>query len=359
MDAAEGFESLVALRVKSGELTALRAFSAPEQVRLVQPLLQFEPEGSAPASQLDAVEEVIRTLGRLGRRIMVDASEVAHLPAFGHGPTSALGQVADRLNAPVDLLDTLAPATFVPVIRSDIDPDSAAALGRLCHELDAGGALRVRPATADSGNLEQLIRKLALDPSRIDVIIDLQYVPEVTTLVIDETETVLATLATLGNFRTTTLLSGSIPRTLAQTSVWEKPRAEEVLWEKLSRGNTTGLRLGDYGTTHPVLGKGFPSKHVSMKYTCPRHWLYSRERMPDPDEQATDSARTRTFRVVCRHLVESGGFSGPDFSWGDREILEAADGRGGGFGSSSKPVALATSHHLAHLAHLTGRQDTR
>ncbi|MEV4055704.1 hypothetical protein AB0J55_31245 [Amycolatopsis sp. NPDC049688] len=350
MDAQEGFGSLVALRVKGGELTALRALSVPEEVRQVQPLLQFDPDGSAPASQLDAIEAVIRDLGKLGRRVMLDASDVAHLPAFGPGPTGALGEVADRLATPVDLLDTLAPATFVPVVRSDIAPQAAAALGRLCHELGAGGALRVRPATANRAGLERIIRNLALDPCHIDVILDLQYVPEATAAVLDEAATVLRTLAAVGDFRTTSLLSGSIPRTLAQTSVWEKPRTEEVLWERLAPDNPTELRLGDYGTTHPIPGQGFRSKHVSMKYTCPDHWLYSRERMPDADHQATDSARARTFRVVCRHLVESGSFSGPGFSWGDREILDAASGRGQGFGSTSKPVALATSHHLAYLA---------
>lgn len=51
-----------------------------------------------------------------------------------------------------------------------------------------------------------------------------------------------------------------------------------------------------------------------------------------------------------RHLIESDNFAGPNFSWGDREIHEAATGRSRGFGDSSKPVALATSHHLAYLA---------
>nr|WP_255482055.1 beta family protein [Amycolatopsis sp. SID8362] len=338
------------MRTKGGELTALRAISGPEQVRQVQPLLQFDPRGSAPASQLDAVEAAIRNLRQLGRRVMLDASEVAHLPAFGHGPTGPLGQLADRLSDPVDLLDAIAPSTFVPVVRSDADLQSAAALGRLCHELAAGGALRIRPATAARATIEQIIEQLALDTGEIDLIVDLQYVPEVTAARVDEAAAILSALAELGEFRTTSLLSGSIPRTLARTSTWEQPRNEEVLWDQLSQNGATELRLGDYGTIHPIPSEGFGSKHVNLKYTCPEHWFYSRERMPEPSDQAMDSPRARTFRIVCRNLVESDSFAGPEFSWGDREILETAAGQGQGSGSSSKPVALAISHHLAYLA---------
>lgn len=252
------FPTLVALRAKGGELTALRALSHPEQVRQVQPLLQFDPQASAPASQLDAVEVVIRDLRRLGRHVMLDASEVADLPAFGTGPTGALGQMTDRLADPVDLLDGPDPIAFIPVVRSDAAEQPAVALGRLCHELGAGCAFRVRSATAGRDNIERIIERLDLDTDRID--------------------------------------------------------------------------------------------HVAMKYTCPDHWLYSRERMPEPDDRAADSPRAGAFRIVCRRLIESDNFAGPGFSWGDREIHEAATGRGRGFGDSSKPVALAISHHLAYLA---------
>ncbi len=350
MDAHDGFATLVALRAKGGELTALRALSHPEQLRQVQPLLQFDPLGSAPASQLDAIEVVIRDLRRLGRHVMLDASEVADLPAFGTGPTSALGQMTDRLADPVDLLDGPDPIAFIPVVRSDAADQPAVALGRLCHELGAGCAFRIRSATAGRDNIERIIERLDLDTDRIDLILDLQYIGEATTSQLDEAAAILAMVTKLGEFRSVSLLSGSIPRTLAQTSTWEQPRTEETLWANLVRTAVADLRLGDYGAVHPVPGGGFRSNHVAMKYTCPDHWLYSRERMPEPDDHSADSPRAGAFRIVCRHLIESDNFAGPDFSWGDHEIHEAATGRGRGFGDSSKPVALATSHHLAYLA---------
>lgn len=351
MAASDDFTSLVALRAKKGELTALRALTAPGQIQRVLPLLQFDPSGSAPAGQLDSIEAAIRHLGHLGRRVLLDASDVADLPAFGAGPTGALGQMTDRLNESADLLDGPDPIPFVPVVRSDIAERSVAALGRLCHELGAGGAVRVRPATARGENLERIIERLDLGLGRIDLVLDLQYVPKATPAKVDEAATILATFADLGEFRSVTLMSGSIPRMLTQTSLWEEPRTEEVLWATLAEGTATRLRLGDYGIVHPIPGPGYPSKHVNLKYTCPDHWLYSRERMAEPDDRRTgDSPRAGTFRIVCRHLVDSGSYRGPDFSWGDQEIRDAATGRGRGLGDSSKPVALATSHHLAYLA---------
>ncbi|MBA8823848.1 hypothetical protein FHX42_001177 [Saccharopolyspora lacisalsi] len=148
-------------------------------------------------------------------------------------------------------------------------------------------------------------------------------------------------------------MSGSIPSALDRTSTWHQPRAEEQLWQSLVRGGLADLRLGDYGVVHPLSRNGYRSKHVAVKYTCFDHWLYSRERTQDTQaetpKRSKEGPRARTFRAVCRNLVDSDGFTGPDFSWGDQEILNAAEGRGRALGATSKPVALATSHHLAYL----------
>ncbi len=346
MDAHAGFTTLVALRAKAGELAALRALTWPAQVRRVQPLLQFDPGRKRPAEQLDDVEEIARHLHRLGRCCWIDASDVADQPGFGAG--GALARLADHLAAPADLLDTAWPVPFVPVVRSDATEQSAATLGRLGAELGAGVAVRVRPGTADRDTLGRIVERLALEPGEIHVVLDLQYVAEATATRIEQAATILTMVADLATFGSTTLLTGSIPKTLGQTATWEQARAEEVLWEHLVHAGAGNLRFGDYGAVHPIPGPGFGSKHVALKYTCPHRWLYSRERMPD--EKGDESARGRTFRVVCRRVTESEDYAGPGFSWGDREIHEAAAGAGTGLGDTSKPVAFATSHHLAYLA---------
>ncbi|MFI5611836.1 hypothetical protein [Amycolatopsis sp. NPDC051903] len=100
------FASLVALRLKMGEVMALDALDHADQVRRGQPLLQFDPEGAAPAKQFDRVEAVARKLHGLGRAVMVDASDAAVEAGFRGGPVGALGELADRLGYPADLFDS-------------------------------------------------------------------------------------------------------------------------------------------------------------------------------------------------------------------------------------------------------------
>ncbi|MEV6902220.1 hypothetical protein [Amycolatopsis sp. NPDC051372] len=342
------FSALVALRAKEGELTALGELHRADQLRLVQPLLQFDADGT-PTKQLDDVETAVRILHNLGRVAMLDATDVAE--HSGYGAAGALGGLTDRLTHQADLFQ---PIAFIPVVRSDLAATRIAPLGRLCRELGAGGALRIRRPTPDAGRLGRLLEMLRVDPEDLDLIVDLEYLPELTSDAIAHAQRVLGTSASFGGFRSTSLLAGSVPPALSQTEVWEAPRVEEAAWDTLVRAGAQGLRFGDYGAVHPGSGPAFPPRHVTLRYTCWDHWLYSRERIPKPDaetgETHSEPPRNRTFRAVCRHVVESEGFAGAEFSWGDRAIREAAEGRGHGLGSTSKPVAFATSHHLAHLA---------
>jgi hypothetical protein len=342
------FSALVALRAKEGELIALGELRRAEQLRRVQPLLQFDA-GAVPATQLDDVEKAVRILHTLGRVAMLDASDVTDHP--GYGAAGALGGLTDRLTRQADLFQ---PIAFIPVVRSDLPEPRIASLGRLCRELGAGGALRIRRPPPDAGPLGRLLEVLGADPGELDLIVDLEYLPELTSEAIAYVQAVLQASAPFGGFRSTTLLAGSIPAALSHTETWEEPRVEETVWDTLVRSGAEGLRFGDYGAVHPRSGPSFPPRHVALRYTCPDHWLYSRERIPRPDgetgETHAEPPRNRTFRAVCRHVAESEVFAGAEFSWGDRTIRDAAEGRGRGFGSTSKPVAVATSHHLAYLA---------
>ncbi|MFI0469145.1 hypothetical protein ACH347_34160 [Saccharopolyspora sp. 5N102] len=339
----------MALRAKQGELTALREWDRAAQIRLVQPLLELDPNSSA-RNQLDKVEEVARKLHARGRHLMIDASDVAHLSSFGGGQAGALGTLADRLDGPADLLDDY-PVPFEPVIRCDASSDVLSACRNLCDELGLGGAIRVRPTEVTGARLPELLERLRLDNTDLDLIIDLQYVPEISPQLAERVGDALRIVASAGPFRSTTLLTGSIPRLLDRTSTWEEPRVEEELWRLLREETAVDLQLGDYGVVHPVPGKGYRSKHITLKYSCSDRWMYSRE----PTEQAAndaaeESARASTLRAICRELVHSEHFSGPEFSWGDAEISTAFNNGTSAWGASSRPVVLGTSHHLAYLA---------
>ncbi|UJW36007.1 beta family protein [Saccharothrix sp. AJ9571] len=338
------FHSLVSLRAKQGESQALEAVQDAGQLARVQPIIELTT--GSTLTNLGQAAQMLRKLHRLGRIGMLDTAGTEGSPGFGPGPTGAFNTLADQLSYPVDLFDSSYPVRFIPVAHADAPGEVLAAIGRLCGELEAGGALRVRPgATA----LARVLEQLAVAPAELDAVVDSRYLSGVSTRQVDAVSTVVAELGSVGRFRSITVLSGSIPKMLAQTASWQQTRFEEVLWRSVRDNSGKHVRFGDYGVVHPIPGPGYRSNHVSVKYTCTENWLYLRERIND-DGEPDEAGRGHTVRQLCRHLVDSQDYAGADFSWGDREIFTAASGRGGGFGDSSVPVALGTSHHLAHLA---------
>jgi hypothetical protein len=279
---------------------------------------------------------------------MVDASDIGDPRTFAGESRGALGELTDRLSTPLDLLDSLDPVPFIPVVRSDADANQLSWVGRLCAELGAGGALRLRPSWFAALEVEPLLHQFGVDVAELDIIFDLQYVHSVTPRLVDWVTEALDSLSQAGPFRSLSLLSGSVPPALRHTAQWEEPRYEEILWRAVVHRGARAVRFGDYGVVHPLATLGFGSKHRTVKYTCAGHWLYIRH----PISRAGDEAAARAFKAVCRDLIDSGDFYGPDFSWGDHEISAAAADRGRGLGSNVKPVAFATSHHLAYVASL-------
>lgn len=344
----QDFRALVALHAKQGEFTALRTWSRPSQIRRVQPLVELVAS-SSPHNQLDKVDQVARSLHASGRHLMIDATEVAHMPSFGRGTAGALRTLADRLDGPVDLFDAY-PVPFEPVIRSDAGDDVLSACRNLCEDMGLGAAIRVRPADFTRARVCELLERTGLDSTDLDLIVDLQYVPKISPRIQELAGKALRIVAEAGPFRSTTLLAGSVPRLLNRTSTWEEPRVEEELWQLLRDETAVDVRLGDYGVVHPIPGKGYRSNHVSLKYSCSNNWMYSREPTGQTPEDATESVRASTLRSICSELVHSGRFFGPEFSWGDSEIAAAFSRDTSGWGATSRPVALGTSHHLAYLA---------
>ncbi|MFI7062275.1 hypothetical protein ACIBL3_14925 [Kribbella sp. NPDC050124] len=339
---AGDFRTLVALRAKKGELAALDQLPRD---RAVQPLLSLDHEpDSSVDNLLDRVEEAVRGVWELGRLVMLDATNMAAAP--GWGTAAALERLADRLAAPFELYQPeIVP--FVPVADSKASGELLTRISRLSERLGQGCALRIRAREASPEALALLIDRLTIHPSGLDLILDAGYVAGLDQRLVDAVLEAMVGAARHGRFRSITVLSGSVPKTLGLPHDWEQPRFEETLWQTVRAGGADRARFGDYGVVHPVWAPGVcRSKHISLKYTCSDHWLYLREKILEPD---AENSRARTVRLVSTRLVESGSFSGPDYSWGDHELAEAAGGLGRGLGATSKPVAFATSHHLAYL----------
>jgi hypothetical protein len=111
------------------------------------------------------------------------------------------------------------------------------------------------------------------------------------------------------------------------------------------------IGYGDYGVTHPKTPK--PSRYMRnpnpyLCYTVPGKTVVLRRRLA-AGEKAADG-----FTDLAEELVERPDFAGPAYSWGDHELAECR--RGPRFGSVSKWVAIATSHHIEHVCRRTAAE---
>lgn len=340
MAPAGDFRTLIALRAKKGEFAALKTLSADHAV---QPLLMLDAVPEAGAERLlDRLESAVRRLWTLGRVAMIDATNLAG----DQRPETVLERLNHRLEpeAVLFLGDDAVP--FIPVVSATADQALLTRVSQLSGEIGHGCAVRADVPETTPAAFGRLLERLAFDPASTDLILDAGYVGGLDQRLVDELLALLDSLPAYDDFRSITVLSGSVPKQLEQIHHWEQPRFEELLWHTITASTSDRIRFGDYGAVHPAPSEPWPSKHINLKYTCSDHWLYLREPMIDSDP---DNARAQTVRLVSTELVNSGSFSGASYSWGDGRLAEAADGGGRGLGDTSAPVAFATSHHLAYL----------
>ncbi|GAA3102578.1 hypothetical protein JOF29_003406 [Kribbella aluminosa] len=340
MQPLENFRTLVALRAKRGEFTALEALRADQAV---QPLLMLDsvPEDKVERL-LNGVEKAVRGLWTLGRSAMIDTTRLTSTPGAG----AVLERLNHRLQPTAALFMEDEAVPFVPVVHTGADPALLTRVGQLSGEMGQGCAVRVDVRRTAPEALGRFVERLAFDPTRVDLVLDAGYVAGPGQRLVDVVLVLLDSVPASREYRSITVLSGSVPQELEQIHHWEQPRFEEVLWHTVRTATSDRIRFGDYGAVHPAPGEPWRSNHINLKYTCTDHWLYLRERLREADG---DNARASTLRLVSGELVNSGSFSGADYSWGDDRLAEAADGGGHGLGGTSVPVAFATSHHLAYL----------
>lgn len=340
MEPVADFRTLVALRAKMGEFAALRTLDAD---RSVQPLLLLDPVREGNVERLlDRVENAVRRLWTLRRSAMIDATNLI----ADSGTATVLERLNHRLQPTPALFLQDEPVPFIPVVHTSADQALLTRTSQLGGEIGRGCAVRADIRGTTPADRARLLERLAFDPERMDLILDAGYVAGLDQQLVDEMFALLDSLPEYRAFRSITVLSGSVPKQLEQIHHWEQPRFEEVLWRTVKASTSDSIRLGDYGAVHPAPSEPWRSKHINLKYTCSGHWLYVREPMLEAD---ADNARARTVRLVSSELVNSGSFSGAEYSWGDHRLAEAADGGGDGLGDTSVPVAFATSHHLAYL----------
>ncbi len=251
--------------------------------------------------------------------------------------------------------------SFVPVLRLDdvratVDQiaDTAACDGR-------GVALRIPllgTVSADGQTTDTLVKE-ALDAVQVDIpgtdlLMDLRYISEETEIDVEYLAPMIDDLMATGSWRSVVLLGTTMPRSLGggivqAGTVGRLPRKEWLLWCALRRSQVARLpTYGDYAVQHPEPPLDAAEGQVplgirgAIRYTHETVTVIPRAKAPRHEEGREQ------YRRLCRVLVEQPEFAGRDYTWGDRQIAECAEGTGEP-GWEDHWRGAGTSHHLRHV----------
>jgi hypothetical protein len=119
------------------------------------------------------------------------------------------------------------------------------------------------------------------------------------------------------------------------------------LWCALTElGLSRRPTFGDYAIQNPDPPlddqPSGPGQRANIRYTTDAATLAPRA------VGAVIQEGAEQYRQLCRQLVAQPEFAGADFSWGDLQIAECADGVGEP-GWQNRWRGAGTSHHLRHV----------
>lgn len=342
------------LKGKKGEYDALRELSPGEKgaiLPLVElPSIPWSYVDDRPKSTVDKeVEAAVKKVTSswlADHEIALDASEleennssevisklVAKLLAVGYRPIPTI-----RLGESTNYLDSL---------RHD---------SKIC--------IRVKPQDLDGLDINEELNRiggtLKLTPEKMYILLDMGYQQELP-IVAQFSLMLIKSIKNIESYLDTFLALTSFPADLSgcsPSSVTKIPRIEVGVHQHL-RAIEKKLPLvpkfSDYGVAHPDVVEIDPrvmTMSASIRYTADYDWFIFK------GKSVKRYGHTQYYDLA-KLLISSKVYAGKDFSWGDKQIYEKADGDGKGrVGSGRGKVGtgnatiwrqIATSHHLAHV----------
>jgi Beta protein len=338
---------------RSGELAAL-AHASPATWARMTPLVELVgPRKQSDAYRHDTVKGwVKRTADSVGEHpFFLDILRMrpAHPTATAGGPCPVLAVIYEAARK--------RRLRFVPVLRLS-DPHSQTQLLRDAALIDGRGvALRYPLLTAalpEGQTLESLVkeslRAVEVEVTGADLLVDLSYLPPEQDILAEDLMSALDELAAFGNWRSFALLGTSIPSMLGgvitQGTVGEIPRREWELWSALKQHRPRRMpSFGDYVIQHPNPPQdgGGPSMRANIRYTTRNATVVARGRGPVVTEGREQ------YRELCQQLVDRPEFVGCDYSWGDEQIADCANGTMEP-GANNAWRGAGSSHHLRWVA---------
>lgn len=200
-------------------------------------------------------------------------------------------------------------------------------------------------------DLRTEVTVLGVDPRRLDLMLDIGYIPPGTNEPDSVIRFALQAIAAAG-WRSVILAGTSVPDSLSgeipDNSLDSIPRREVPLFASVQAHLAVRLRFADYGVQNPLppAPAAVPKMRANIRYTAGEVMWVSRGRPMDelrwdevPDHYQEIATR------ICRHPP----FAGVDCCWGDEFIEALADGRRHAR-SQYWMRAVATCHHIRVVA---------
>ena len=188
---------------------------------------------------------------------------------------------------------------------------------------------------------------IGLNISQIDLIIDFKEVASIRDMArcAPLALAMLAWASNCGSWRSITLASGAFIKTvsgLALGRASQLDRFDAMLFAHVAQRNPVTIPdFGDYGINYPIFGPTPPrAPNPNLRYTDGHQWQIDREPKNLPGNNS--------FYTICQRLVQAPFFQGANYSAGDRELQQYAQGIGGP-GSATTWLSFGESHHFAHV----------
>ena len=356
---------ILAVKSKPGELEAV----LKERTTHIQLMVELTP-GVFPGSRIgrkvvDAGLEAVSD----GNPLWVDTTWLT-----GARPANSPSSVLTAFDSTIDdNLQDMVPGgcddpPLIPVVSADADPHHLRALRTFLEHrrrpvvvrARAGGLVGAEPWA----RIERIAAALQVAVDDLHLVVDEGYVPEVSGRRVHELSATLTELVRRHEYASLAVLGGSTPKARNADETHARDRSEVRLWQSLQAECGYLLRYGDYGAVHPEpppkdrASPGQPDPY--LHYTIPGAALTFRRRVPGRHGRRLPSgAAEQVFREVADELVHRPEFAGADFSWGDGALHSCRTDPSIPIGTAAKWIALATSHHLAHLSNAAGAESAR
>lgn len=124
-------------------------------------------------------------------------------------------------------------------------------------------------------------------------------------------------------------------------------RYEWIFWNELKEENGyEKIKYGDYGTKSARFMDASHAGTISLKYTAPNYFVIFKGKLSGDHKHGH-----RQIITHCQKLIESGYYSGQEFSWGDLKYQELslknpASEEEEGIGNTTNWIQYSHNHHI-------------